>query len=62
VIVFVVVVVSVDVLMAMAMSVTGELEDQEAEAGGDQQPADDGALGMFDRGAKLQTDGDDRAA
>jgi hypothetical protein len=56
------VVISVVVLMAMTMSVTGELENQEADAGGDQQPADDGALGMFDRGAKLQTDGDDRAA
>jgi hypothetical protein len=46
----------------MAASVPRQLKGQEADAGGNQQTADDRGLGVLDRRAELQADRDDHAS
>jgi hypothetical protein len=49
-------------MVVPVVSVPGQLQCREAEAGEDQDGADDGVLRALDRGAELQADGDDDGA
>jgi hypothetical protein len=59
VVIVIVVAMVVIVIVIVVVTVTGQLEHQEADAGGDQDAPDDRVLGVLDGRAELQPDRDD---